>query len=80
VIGVIGPQFSSLAENLAPLANILEKPCCSPSATSTVLSDKRDFEFFLRTVPSDAIQALILARLVSYFGWTTVACIHSQDS
>jgi predicted amino acid dehydrogenase len=47
------------------------------SATSTDLTDKEQFGFYLRVVPSDVWQARAMLEIVKHFGWTYVAVVYS---
>ncbi|XP_053575472.1 extracellular calcium-sensing receptor-like [Bombina bombina] len=62
----------SLMLKHVPLFSILQ---ISHFSTSPLLSDRRRFPSFFRTVPSDAFQSLGLARLVLHFGWTWVGLL-----
>lgn len=55
VVAVIGPMTSSMAVALAPLANQSRTLLLSPTATSTLLSGKKDY--FMRVVSSTATYA-----------------------
>lgn len=44
-------------------------------STSSLLSNRRQFPTFFRTVPSDAFQSKGLAQLVLHFGWTWVGLV-----
>ncbi|XP_029441494.1 extracellular calcium-sensing receptor-like [Rhinatrema bivittatum] len=51
----------------------------SYGSTVTTLSDKRQFPSFLRTVPSDDLQSLVIARLINFFGWTWVGILAENN-
>uniref|UniRef100_A0A6I8RRF2 G-protein coupled receptors family 3 profile domain-containing protein n=1 Tax=Xenopus tropicalis TaxID=8364 RepID=A0A6I8RRF2_XENTR len=48
-------------------------------ATSPILSDRKLFPSFFRTIPSDEFQMRGLALLVSHFGWTWVGLLASDN-
>ncbi|XP_075061877.1 extracellular calcium-sensing receptor-like [Mixophyes fleayi] len=48
-------------------------------STSSILSDRTQFPFFLRTAPSDAFQSKGLAQLVLHFGWTWVGMVADSN-
>lgn len=47
------------------------------SATTPDLSDKEQFGYFLRVVPSDVFQAQAINRLLHHYNWTYVAVLYS---
>ncbi|KAI6203700.1 G-PROTEIN-RECEP-F3-4 domain-containing protein [Aphelenchoides besseyi] len=49
-------------------------------ATTTDLSDKEQFGFFLRTVPSDLWQARAIMELLKHFNWTYIAVVYSAGN
>ncbi|XP_029441523.1 extracellular calcium-sensing receptor-like [Rhinatrema bivittatum] len=51
----------------------------SYASTVATLSDKTQFPSFLRTVPSDDLQSLVIARLITYFGWTWVGILAENN-
>ncbi|XP_014352257.2 extracellular calcium-sensing receptor [Latimeria chalumnae] len=51
----------------------------SYASSVSLLSNKREFPSFFRTIPSDEFQSVGLAQLVIYFGWTWVGFI-AEDS
>ena len=52
----------------------------SPSATSVELSDKNYHNYFLRTVPPDNIQAVVMAQVVQRFGWDYVSMVYTNSA
>ncbi|CAJ0962193.1 unnamed protein product [Ranitomeya imitator] len=53
----------------------LEREVISHLSTSSLLSDKKQFTSFFRTVPSDAFQSKVLSQLILHFGWTWVGLV-----
>ncbi|XP_075061869.1 extracellular calcium-sensing receptor-like [Mixophyes fleayi] len=72
---VIGLAISTHSILLAHILGLYRYPQISHYSTSSLLSDRKKFPSFFRTVPSDAIQSLGLAKLVLYFGWTWVGLL-----
>ena len=49
-------------------------------STSTVLSNRDRYPYFLRTIPSDVNQAQAMVELVKLFNWTYVSVIYEESS
>ncbi|KAK3599613.1 hypothetical protein CHS0354_035854 [Potamilus streckersoni] len=49
-------------------------------STSTVLSSRDRYPYFLRTIPSDVNQAQAMVELVRLFNWTYVSVIYEESS
>jgi ABC-type branched-subunit amino acid transport system substrate-binding protein len=49
-------------------------------ATTTDLSDKEQFGYFLRTVPSDLWQARAIMELLKHFSWRYIAVVYSAGN
>ncbi|VDP65563.1 unnamed protein product [Echinostoma caproni] len=75
--GVVGSSYSSVTILVANLFRLFSIPQISYASTSAVLSDKRAFPLFARTVPSDVVQARAMANLVSAHNWTYVSTVRS---
>ncbi|KAL3856569.1 hypothetical protein ACJMK2_011304 [Sinanodonta woodiana] len=77
---------SFLAENSAnaiavsSMVSNLGITSMSQSATSVELSDKLVHSKFLRTVPPDNVQAIVMAKMLKRFGWNYASAIYSDDS
>nr|XP_034976088.1 taste receptor type 1 member 1 [Zootoca vivipara] len=80
VVGVIGPDTSENAFTTASLLGVFCMPEASYEASSKMLSNKRVFPSFLRTIPSDQLQVDAMVRLLKAFGWTWVALVGSDNN
>lgn len=80
VDAVIGPASS--ATTLATLDQLLAEDIvtCSPTATSIALDDFPDRDLFVRTAPSDTLQAIGMASLADQTGRTSVAMAWVDDA
>nr|XP_002732067.2 PREDICTED: extracellular calcium-sensing receptor-like [Saccoglossus kowalevskii] len=80
IIGVVGASNSATSISVASVLGIFNMPMISYSSTSRLLSDRILYKSFFRTVPSDAMQAVAMASVVSHFEWTWVGTIAADDS
>ncbi|XP_043932170.1 extracellular calcium-sensing receptor-like [Protopterus annectens] len=71
-------DLNSLRRDLNKLENDTRKLVSYGSSVS-LLSDKLLYPSFLRTVPNDIFQALGIAQLLIYFGWTWVGILASDN-
>ena len=78
IVGVIGPGSSSVAIQVQNLLQLFNIPQIAYSATSIDLSDKTLFQYFLRVVPSDTLQARALLDIVKRYNWTYVSAVHTE--
>lgn len=76
---VIGPLSSRNALAMLPTITDAGVAACSPMATSIALTDMPDNGLFFRTVPSDALQARLLAREVNRTGLGAAALVYTDD-
>uniref|UniRef100_A0A915JTI3 Receptor ligand binding region domain-containing protein n=1 Tax=Romanomermis culicivorax TaxID=13658 RepID=A0A915JTI3_ROMCU len=75
---VIGPGSSDPSIAVQNLLQVFHIPQIGYSATSSHLSDKIEFKYYMRVVPSDGWQARALVDLVRYFNWTYIAVVYSS--
>lgn len=78
IVAVIGPQSSQLAHVISHVANELQVPLLSFSATDPTLSSLQ-YPFFLRTTHSDLFQMAAVAELVDYYQWSQVIVVFTDD-
>ncbi|KAL4221716.1 hypothetical protein ACF0H5_019971 [Mactra antiquata] len=78
--GVIGAPSSVTSIQVANLLKLFKIPQVSFFSTSTVLSNRDRYPFFLRTIPSDVNQAQAMVELVRMFNWTYVSVIYEESS
>ena len=79
VVGVVGPLYSSISIQVAHLLRLFEMPQISYDSTSSELSDRSKFKYFLRTAPSDFLQARAIVDVMKYFNWSYVSAVYSDD-
>ncbi|XP_061355028.1 glutamate receptor 3.6-like [Gastrolobium bilobum] len=77
-VAIIGPQTSTTAHVISHIANELQVPLLSFSATDPTLSSLQ-FPFFVRTAFSDIYQMTAIADLVNYYGWRDVIAVYGDD-
>ncbi|MBA0742990.1 hypothetical protein Gogos_005714 [Gossypium gossypioides] len=77
-VAIIGPQSSEMAHVLSTLANELQVPLLSFTALDPSLSPLQ-YPFFVQTAPNDEFQMTAIAEMVSYFSWSEVIAIFSDD-
>uniref|UniRef100_A0A8C6TZB4 Glutamate receptor, metabotropic 5b n=1 Tax=Neogobius melanostomus TaxID=47308 RepID=A0A8C6TZB4_9GOBI len=78
IVGLIGPGSSSVAIQVQNLLQLFNIPQIAYSATSTDLSDKSLFKYFMRVVPSDMQQARAMVDIVKRYNWSYVSAIHTE--
>lgn len=78
IAGVIGGSYSSVSEQVANLLRLFKIPQISYASTSARLSDKKRYDYFIRTVPPDNFQAKAMVDIVSRFNWTYVSTVASE--
>ncbi|XP_078167545.1 glutamate receptor 3.5-like isoform X3 [Carex rostrata] len=78
VVAIIGPQSSGGSHILSHVANSLQVPLVSFSATDPTLSSL-EFPYFLRATRSDQFQMRAIADIVEFFQWREVTAIYVDD-
>ena len=80
-LGIVGPAYISVTHSVATLLSIeiIQIPLISYASSDAALSNKGLYEYLLRTIPSDDLQASAMVDLVSYFGWEYVSVIFNDD-
>ncbi|KAI9152527.1 hypothetical protein H9P43_009319 [Blastocladiella emersonii ATCC 22665] len=79
-VGLIGEWYSSYTQPAASAMSSYGVFQCSGSATSDVLSNKKAFPTFFRTVAPDSYQGKFIADAAQYFGFEQVNLIYSSDT
>ncbi|XP_077118678.1 extracellular calcium-sensing receptor-like [Ranitomeya variabilis] len=72
---ILGHSMSTYSILMAHVLGLYRYPQISHYATSSLLSDRKQFPSFFRTVPSDTFQSKGLAQLVLHFGWTWLGLV-----
>ena len=80
IMGVVGTVSSQIATTVASLLRLFRLPQISYGATTPDLSDRDEYEYFLRTVPSDVYQAKALIDIIIQLGWSAVFLISSSGN
>ncbi|CAF0767824.1 unnamed protein product [Adineta ricciae] len=80
IVGVIGPGYSRESHIISPFADKLGFPVVSYASTDPSLSDRKGYPAFYRTVPSDNIAAVTIAKLFVRFNWTRCIIIYQNDA
>lgn len=77
---IVGPASSRVALGVLNQTVASGVLTCSPAATAISLSQFPDQGLFIRTVPSDALQAEAMARLIDQTGLGEVAITYPDDA
>ncbi|XP_013785479.2 metabotropic glutamate receptor 1-like [Limulus polyphemus] len=78
IVGVIGPGSSTVTIQVQNLLQLFSIPQIGYSATSTDLSERSFYKYFLRVVPSDLFQAQVLVDIVKWHNWTYISTVHTD--
>ena len=80
IAAVVGGAYSSVSIQMANLLRLFKIPQISYASTSAELSKKQKYDYFLRTVPPDTLQAKALVDIANYLNWTYVSTVASDDN
>jgi len=78
-IAVVGAAYSGVSMAVTNLCGLFYVPVVSYASTSSLLSNKVRFRYFLRTVPNDMLQAKVMADLVRAMKWNYVITLASDS-
>lgn len=79
VVAVIGGAGSKISKAAGYILGVSSIPQISYSSTSPSLSIKSNFPSFLRTIPPDYMQAQVMADLVTFYNWSYVSTIATDE-
>ena len=80
LLGIVGSLTSGVSVPVATFLRPFNITQVSYLSTSPLLSNRDRYQYFLRTVPPDNIQAEAMYHLALKFNWTLVSAIHSTDA
>ena len=78
-VAVVGAAYSGVSMAVTNLCGLFYVPVVSYASTSSLLSNKVRFGYFLRTVPNDMLQAKVMADLVRAMKWNYVITLASNS-
>nr|XP_055031007.1 extracellular calcium-sensing receptor-like [Misgurnus anguillicaudatus] len=76
---IIGDTESSTTVILSRTTGPFKIPVISPLAACECLSNRKDFPSFFRTIASDYHYSEALAHIVTYFGWSWIGAVNSDN-
>eukprot|EP01137_Pigoraptor_chileana_P037720 Opistho-2@35233 len=76
---IIGPACTSEGTSIVPVSGLYKIPVISFGASSTELSNKGLYPYFMRTHPSNDLEGLTAVAMALHFGWSQIALI-TMDS
>lgn len=79
IVAVIGGAGSKISKAAGYVLGVSSIPQISYSSTSPSLSNKANFPSFLRTIPPDYVQAQVMADLVTFYNWTYVSTVATDE-
>ena len=78
VIGVVSGSNSGNTMAAGSPLNIFRIPMVGAVATSELLSNKVQYEYFIRVVPPDNYQARAIIDILLHFNWSYVSALNSE--
>ncbi|XP_063785749.1 extracellular calcium-sensing receptor-like [Pseudophryne corroboree] len=79
-MAIIGSTGSTNSMAVANVLGIFRYPQVSPYSSISLLSDRKMFPSFFRTVSNDKFQSIGLAELVLRFGWSWVGLVTTDNN
>uniref|UniRef100_A0A8C5QHA8 G-protein coupled receptors family 3 profile domain-containing protein n=1 Tax=Leptobrachium leishanense TaxID=445787 RepID=A0A8C5QHA8_9ANUR len=76
---IVGDLPSKASIPMARILGLYRYPQVSYAAGHPILSDKKQFPSFLRTIQNDNYEVIALAQLVKHFNWTWVGIVSSDN-
>ncbi|KAI3384824.1 hypothetical protein SNEBB_009077 [Seison nebaliae] len=77
---VVGASYSGVSSAVANLLQLFEISLVSYASTGEILSDRENFEYFARTVPSDTQQIEAIADIIQYLNFTHISYVVSAGA
>ncbi|XP_022807855.1 metabotropic glutamate receptor 3-like [Stylophora pistillata] len=77
-VALVGAAYSGITIAVANLVGLFHVPVVSYASTSRLLSDRKRFKNFLRTVPSDTCQAQAMVDIIRELDWNFVSTVASD--
>ncbi|VDO05750.1 unnamed protein product [Rodentolepis nana] len=77
IAALIGPGSSEMTKQVHQVLQIFQIPQIGYSATAADLSNRAEYKYFLRVVPSDNLQVEVIASILQKYGWTYVTLLSS---
>ncbi|OCT56858.1 hypothetical protein XELAEV_18004329mg [Xenopus laevis] len=79
IVGFIGDVASKTTIPITQILSLYGYSQISYGATDPLLSDRKLFPYFFRTVQSNSHEYFAISKLLRHFGWTWVGIITSED-
>ena len=79
LLGIVGPAATPVTLTIASVFD-LRVPLVGYASSYMALSNKYLYEYFLRTIPSDSLQANAMVDLASFLKWEYISVIFNDDS
>ncbi|KAI8984560.1 periplasmic binding protein-like I [Mycotypha africana] len=80
VIGVIGDVSNSWTSLSALMTSTLQIPQCSFTANAVAFSDKTQYKYFFRTIPTQVLIADVMLSFATKQGWNKLGVLYTDES